>query len=124
MTRLYSCVTFSLFVTTLFFILIAPSAYAGLCVEKCYIFDNPLTSGDLSGLIQAVIDQIFPFAITLVALAIIYIGFRMTVAAGSGNAAHLTQWRKYLVYAIIGAAIVAGSKTIVGAISKFVQEIK
>ena len=104
--------------------MITPSTHAGLCVGRCYIFDNPLTSGDLSALIQSVIDQIFPFAITLVALAIIYIGFRMTVAAGSGNAAQLTQWRKYLVYAIIGAAIIAGSKTIVGAISKFVQEIK
>ena len=88
-----------------------------------YPFPNPLKSDDLAKLIEGVRGQIFPFAITLVSLAIIYVGFRMVVAVGSGNASELTKWRKYLVYALIGAAIVAGSKTIVGAVEKFAKEI-
>ena len=79
-------------------------------------FENPLNSRNLITLITSIIDQIFPFAITLITLAIIYVGFRMVIATGSGNASELTKWRKFLIYAIIGAAIVVASGTLIEAI--------
>lgn len=88
-----------------------------------YEFPNPIQSNDLIGLIESLRSQLFPFAITLVSVAILYIGFRMVVAVGSGNASDLTKWRKFLVYALIGAAIIAGSKPIIDAVRTFVQGI-
>lgn len=94
---------------------------AGL--NQVFQFQNPIKSGNAMGLIKSVVAQIFPFVITLISLLILYIGFRMAVAAGSGNPAELTRWRKLLMYALIGAAIVAGARVLVDAISKFAQEI-
>ena len=88
-----------------------------------YTCRNPLTSGDLPNLLISVRNQLFPFAITLVSIAILYIGFRMVIAVGSGNASELTKWRKFLVYALIGAAIVAASEPILTAIRTFLTGI-
>ena len=86
-------------------------------------FKNPITSGNVMGLIQSVINQLFPIAVTICALVILYIGFRMAIASGSGNATEFTKWAKNLRNALIYIAIIAGAKAIIEAVRIFGESI-
>ena len=86
-------------------------------------FKNPIQSKDLAALIKCIVDQLFPFAITLTAVGILAYGFLYVVYLGSGNEGGIKKLKGLMLWLIIGAAIVAGSKVIVDAVVKFGQEI-
>ena len=84
-------------------------------------FENPIESKDLAGLIKSIVDQLFPFAITITALGIMYYGFLYVVYSGTQNQAGLTKLKGLALPLLIGAAIVAGSKVIVEAVKLFAE---
>ncbi len=88
-------------------------------------FENPVTaSNSLVDLIISVLKQIQPFMMMLAALGILWIGFKLVIAVGTGNQADITKWKSLFAYALIGAAIIAGSVVIVEAVRKFAAGIK
>ena len=122
MTHRYLRINLSfLLVIAVFFILAAPFAHAGLCVERCYFFNNPLTSGDLSKLIQSLYDQLQPAAITLLVVAIIYVAFRYILAVSTGGSLNTVKESAWFVFK--GAIIITGGSVILQAVIKFAQEI-
>ena len=125
MTHRYLRINLSfLLVIAVFFILAAPFAHAGLCVERCYFFNNPLTSGDLGELIKSVIDQIFPLAIMILVLIIIGYGFLYVYYSSTDNQSGLKKLKENAIKLLIGAAIIAGSKVIVEAVKLFANGFK
>ena len=116
-----------------FFLILAPALTILILVvavpfaithAEVSIFENPIKSKNLAELIQSVVDQLFPFAITIVSFWIIYVGFKIVKAMISGNASALKDAKDSITNALIGAAIVAGSKAIVEAVKLFAEGFK
>ena len=123
MTHRYLRINLSfLLVLAVFFILAAPFAHAGLCVERCYFFNNPLTSGDLGELIKSVYAQLQPAAIMFLVLAIIYVAFRYIWAVTTGGS--LVEIKKLTWKLFWGAIIITGGNVILQAVIKFANQIK
>ena len=108
----------------LLFLILPPFASAPIpAIAAIVEFKNPVQSTDLASLIKSIVDQLFPFAITLTAVGILAYGFLYVVYSGSGNEGGIKKLKGLMLWLIIGAAIVAGSKVIVDAVVKFGQEI-
>ena len=87
-------------------------------------FKNPITSGStIWTLIDSVVAQVRPFAITLVVFIIIYTGARYVIAVGSGNQGEVARWKKAILYAIIAGAIVGGALKLIEAIQNSADKI-
>lgn len=73
----------------------------------------------LCGIAATVRSYGLPFAV----FAIVILGLRLVIAAASGNPGELQQTKKWLVYAIVGAAIVAAAVVLVSASVNFIGSI-
>jgi TRAP-type C4-dicarboxylate transport system permease small subunit len=73
---------------------------------------------------QAVLNfvQIFSYVVILLAvLAIIYVGFQYILASASGNATKIKELHTYLLYIVIGIAVVIGAQVIVRVVLNTLQ---
>lgn len=87
-------------------------------------FENPIHAGDLADLIQDVVDEVQPFALTITATLIIIFGFQYVKAARTGEEAAIKKWKKYILELLAAAAVVAGASVIIDAVVQFATEIK
>jgi len=86
--------------------------------------ENPLKGGadSILDLIAFIVnDIILPIGVTIAALAIIYSGFLFVTS--QGNETKLEKAKQTFMYTVIGAAILLGAWTIVGAITGTICEI-
>ncbi|MEK9194870.1 MAG: hypothetical protein AAB975_00710 [Patescibacteria group bacterium] len=90
---------------------------------KLISFDNPITSGNVMGLIQSVINQLFPIAITILSVVIIYCAARYVIGVGFGSDAEATKWKKALYSLIPLTIIIVGAKTFIEAVRIFGESL-
>ena len=86
------------------------------------LFPNPIEYETLDQLLLALVDGVVTILIPIVALGIVYIGFKMVLSAGSKPEEFL-KWRMSLLYALIGLFLVLGAKGILGVIKTTVQDV-
>lgn len=91
-----------------------------------YSIPNPINGGNpidsvavLCGIAASIRSYGLPFAV----FAIVLLGVRMVIAAATDNPGDLAQAKKLLVYAIVGAAIVAAAVVLVNASVSFISSI-
>ena len=84
---------------------------------------NPLRVSDFNNLVLAVAQAVVTIALPFAALAIMFIGFRLVVAAHSGNESQLKQAKTMLMYVIIGTVIIVGALAIAIAVVNTVKNI-
>ncbi len=103
-----------------------PETVNGVTVQKYNCtFVNPITTQtSIIQLLKSVFAQIRPFAISIIVLIIIYIGFRIVAASATSNPGELSKWKKALILALFAAAIVGGSGIILDAIEQFSKGIQ
>lgn len=87
-------------------------------------FENPIEVGDLADLIQYVLDDVQPLALTVFATAIIVAGFNYVLATFTGEQGKLGPARKFLAKTVGWTAVIAGSAVIIDAVVQFAKEIK
>jgi predicted cobalt transporter CbtA len=72
-------------------------------------------------LIESVISQLTPIAITIAIFAIVVIGFKFVVAAVQGNPTGVQEARKNLLWVLIGTAVVVGANALATAVQSFLS---
>jgi len=82
---------------------------------------NPISSPDLSTLLNRIIDIIIMLATPIVVVSVIYSGF-LFVTAG-GNEQKITLAKKILFWTLIGALILLGARVIATAVSGTVDSL-
>lgn len=88
------------------------------------VFINPLGKNtDLTQLIQSVINQLFPLAITVCAIIIIWKGFQYVIASSTGNEGKMKEIKNSFFWLLIYIAVLAGAKTIIQAVKIFGEGI-
>lgn len=90
---------------------------AGL--KEVIIFDNPLKSKNAMGLIQSVVNQLFPLAIMIITFMIIIFGFLYVYYSSQGDQGGLKKLHQAIPYLILGITLVAGAKVIIEAVRIF-----
>lgn len=108
----------------LFFLVSVPLVWAqNPCVKEgdVYKCNNPIKAADVVALIDSVLSQVQPFFLAIASFIIIYCGFRLAVAAGTGNQADISKWKNNLTWVILGSAIIAGGVIIVRAVFIFAE---
>lgn len=108
----------------LFFLMSISLAWAqDPCVKEgdTYKCINPIKAADVVALIDSVVTQVWPFLLAIATFIIIYSGFRLAVAAGTGNQAEISKWKNNITWVILGSAIIAGGVIIVQAVRKFAE---
>ena len=105
--------------TTSAILLLAPfaSTYAQTRIP------NPLSVSNFTDLVLAVAQSVVTIAIPFAALAIIFVGFRIVVAAHSGNDGELRKAKGMLLYVIIGTVIIVAASAIAIAVVNTVKNI-
>jgi len=76
--------------------------------------DNPLNANSFEELIASIMDVIIQLGVPILAILIMYSGFKFVEA--QGNKSKLEEAKKSLWYVIIGTAIVLGAGTILSII--------
>lgn len=84
---------------------------------------NPLKVDNFLDLVLAVAQAVVAIAIPFAAIAIIFVGFKLVVAAHSGNDGALREAKKMLVYVIIGTVIIVAASAIAIAVVNTVKNI-
>ncbi len=77
--------------------------------------ENPIQVDSIAGFIERVLGIILKLGIPIVALAIIYAGFKFVMA--QGNAGKLEEAKSTFLYTLVGAALLLGA-WVVGSIVK------
>lgn len=85
-------------------------------------FDNPLQAVDLPVLIDTLVAQLTPLAITVISVYIIIIGFKYIVAVAGGQADPAKKAKELFVPALELALLVAGGSIILKAVVAFVKQ--
>jgi len=85
-------------------------------------FDNPLKAIDLPKLIDSLVAQLTPLAITIVSLYIIIAGFRYIIAVAGGQGDSAKKAKELFVPALEFALIIAGGSVILKAVVAFVKQ--
>lgn len=86
---------------------------------------NPLKNGgvsDIPTLIEKILDIALTIGVPIIALAIIYAGFKFIAA--QGNKDKLQEAKQTILYVFIGAGILLAAYAIAGAIVSTVAEIR
>ena len=92
------------------------------CPPDC-VFDNPLRSGDLVTILKSVSEALRLFFLPLAAFGIVVMGLWLIIAAASGNQGQVQSSKKFLFWAVIGAAIIAGAVVLVEAARQFAASL-
>ena len=83
---------------------------------------NPTTIGSIQELLTAILSFVVALGAPIVTLAIIYAGFKFVAARG--NSTKLEEAKTYLVYVLVGAAIILGAFVLKDVISGTVSKIQ
>ena len=94
----------------------------GVPVFMLIAFENPIAAGNLYDLLVAILNSIIYIVFPVVVMMIIYTGFLFVSA--QGNPAKLEEARRALLWTIIGAIIILGSKALALAIQATVRNIQ
>ncbi len=110
---------------TLVFVMlvIAPFAHASCHDTGDGFIPNPLKVCSFADLLKAIADAVVAIGSILAALALIFVGFKLVLAAVAGNPAGITAAKKMFWWVLIGAAVVVGSAAIAGAVVNFVKNL-
>ena len=87
--------------------------------------DNPLAGGgidNIPSLVEAILDIVLTIGVPIVAIAIIYSGFKFIAA--QGNPEKLKEAKQTLLYVLIGAAILLAAWAIAQAVFSTVAAIR
>lgn len=84
-------------------------------------FPNPIKSESLEALVKNIAKGIVQLVLVLAPVMIVITGFRLLVAATTGNQNELSKARKLFLYTLIGAALVVGAYAISNAVINFAQ---
>lgn len=114
---IFPVVVVSLLIVTIPFIITAES-----CPNNRCEFENPLKAIDLPKLINSLVAQLTPLAITVVSLYIIIAGFRYITAVAGGQADSAKKAKELFVPALEFALIIAGGSVILKAVVAFVKQ--
>ena len=87
--------------------------------------ENPLSpnTSTLVDLITSITTQLTPFAITIAIFSIVLIGVKFVFAAVQGDASGIKEARKYLLWVIIGTAIVVAANGLAAATRDFFSHL-
>ncbi len=84
---------------------------------------NPIKARSFNQLVVNLADAIRKVAIPLAVIGIVIAGFRMILAATSGNAGKLQEARKLLYWLLIGTAVVVGATILAQAVVNTVSNL-
>lgn len=84
-------------------------------------FSNPLKFDKLSDFLNALLDVIILIGVPIVVFAVIYAGFLFVTA--QGNTEKITTAKRVIVWTLIGAMLVLGSKALALAIQGTVEDL-
>lgn len=85
-------------------------------------FENPIAAGNLYDLLVAILNSIIYIVFPIIVMMIIYTGFLFVSA--QGNPSKLEEARRALLWTIIGAIVILGSKALALAIQATVKNIQ
>ncbi|MDD9868049.1 MAG: hypothetical protein OXU73_01830 [Candidatus Campbellbacteria bacterium] len=85
--------------------------------------DNPLKAQSLTDLISNIIDALLLIVIPLIVVAIVFIGFSMVYNAAIGNSEKLKENKIWLLYALLGSALILSVYGIKAVIEQTADEI-
>lgn len=105
--------------TALFFAILtaAPVAFA-------VAIPNPIEAKSFEDLINNLAYWVRVIALPLAAVAIVFVGFKLIIAASSGDSKGLGEAKKFLAWVVIGTAIVVGASVLAQAVVNFAKELK
>lgn len=83
---------------------------------------NPIKAANLLELVKAIFDFVWKLGIPVIALFIIYAGFKFVAARG--NPGELEKAKKLIYGVLIGAAIVLGAWVLASAIGSTIQKLQ
>lgn len=82
---------------------------------------NPLKGGTLESFLNNILDFIIRIGTIIVILMVVYVGYLFVVA--QGNSTKIEEARKALLWTVVGALVLLGSKAIAIAIKATVQAL-
>lgn len=83
---------------------------------------NPIKADSLIVLLELILNIIIEIGTPILIIAIIFVGFKFVMA--QGKEAKISEARQALMWVLVGAAIVIGSKVIVEIVQNTVNSIK
>lgn len=86
------------------------------------IFENPIKYNSLGEILINLVDWVVIILIPILALSIVYIGFRMVLVFGSKPEEYI-KWKNSLGWSLVGLFIVLGSKGIILVIQNTVDNV-
>ena len=81
--------------------------------QKTFTLQNPLKVNSIGGLIQSFVEIFSYVAVLLAVLVLIYLGFRYVVYSAQGNASEIAKLHSWLLWTVIGIAIIIGARVMV-----------
>lgn len=97
------------------------SGIATQAPQQTFTLTNPLKATSIG---QVVLDftTIFSYVVILIAvLALIFVGFQYIMASAQGNSDKIKDLHSYLLYIVIGIAVVIGARVIVQVVFNTLQ---
>ena len=99
-------------IVPLFFLTIANlSTVFGATNTTAGKLPNPLTTDSVQGVLYLIADIGTYIGVIVAVLAIIYVGFKFVVA--QGNPEKISEAKMFLLYVVIGVAILIGARAII-----------
>jgi len=86
------------------------------------MLENPLQFDSLPEFIAAMLDAVIAIAFPIIVLMLVYAGFLFISA--QGNDAKLQQFRKVLLWTLVGALLILGARVLSEAIQGTVNAIQ
>lgn len=97
-----------------------------IAVDSVYALEiqNPIApTSSFPQLIQSIAEAVRIIAIPLATVAIIFVGFKFTVAAARGDEKGLGEAKKMLWWVLIGTAIIIGASILAEAVVNFASTL-
>ncbi|MDE1940639.1 MAG: hypothetical protein KGI66_00780 [Patescibacteria group bacterium] len=81
--------------------------------QPTFTLVNPLQVNSIGGLIETFVEIFSYIAILIAVLMLIWVGFQYITAAAQGNSEKIKSLHSYLLWIVVGVAIVIGARVIV-----------
>ena len=122
----YICYNLNIMRTKLFifFLVFFPFFHISYAQNKIEKLNNPLGNNinDIPSLVKAILDIVLNIGVPIIALAIIYAGYKFVAAQGKPE--KLKEAKQTILYVFIGAAILLAAYAIAQAIFSTVTSIR
>ena len=102
---------------------VAPFAHAQCANQGANTIPNPINVCSFLDLVKAVANAVIVIATPIAVVAIIFVGFKLVVAAGTGDQSGLQSAKKMLVYVLIGTAIIVGASALAIAVINTIRNV-